>query len=127
MYWLDQNSNWSIFGMLITCCYGSIHGSIPVLCILRMAYLTSSGGKYQLLMGVFSEHPCFTGNSASSEHRTCFHYFGLAQPTTDKQIEERTRRRWSGDLLNIYLFLSVSFTVIPVLPCQRHQQCGSIL
>ena len=45
-----------------------------------------------MLMGMFSEHPCFTGNSVSSEHPPCFHYFGLAQPTTDKQIEERTRR-----------------------------------
>ena len=60
-----------------------------------------------MLMGVFSEHPCFTGNSGnsvSSEHRPCFHYFGLAQPTTDRQIEERTRRPRSGGLLNIYLF-----------------------
>ena len=56
----------------------------------------------------------------------CFHYFGV-QPTTDKQIEEATRRPRSGGLLNIYLFLSVPFTVIPILPCQRHQQCGSIL
>ena len=37
------------------------------------------------------------------------------------------RRPRSGGLLNIYLFLSVSFTVIPILPSQRHQQCGRIL
>ena len=80
-----------------------------------------------MLMGVFSEHPCFTGNSVSSEHLSCFHYFGLAQPTTDKQIKECTRRPRSGGLLNICLFLSVSFTVIHILPCQRHQQCGSII
>ena len=39
-------------------------------------------------MLMFSEHPCFTVNSVSSEHPPCFHYFVLAQPTTDKQIEE---------------------------------------
>ena len=77
--------------------------------------------------GVFSEHPCFTGNNVSSEHPPCFHYFGLAQLTTDKQNEERTRKPRSGGLLNIYLFLSVPFPVTPILPCQRHQQCGSIL
>ena len=80
-----------------------------------------------MLMGVFLEHPCLTGNSASTEHPPCFHFLGLAQPTTDKQTEERTRRPRSSPLLNLYLFLSVSFTVIPILPCQRHQQCGSIL
>ena len=69
-----------------------------------------------MLMEVFSEHPCFTGYSVSSE---LFHYFGLAQPTTDKQIEEHTTRPRSGGLLNIYF--------IPILPCQRHQQCGGIL
>ena len=80
-----------------------------------------------MLIGELSEHLCFSGNSVFSEHPPCFHYFGLAQPTTDKQIEERTRSPRSGGLLNIYLFLNVSFTVIPILPCQRHQQCGSIL
>ena len=82
------------------------------------AYLTSSGGKYQVLLGVFSEHLYFTGNSVSSEHPPCCHSFGLAHPTTDKQIKECTRRPRFGGLLNIYLFLSVSFTVIPILPCQ---------
>ena len=62
-----------------------------------------------------------------SEHSPCFHYFGLAQPTTNKQTEERTRRLRSGGLLNIYLILSVPLTIIPILPCQKHQQCGSIL
>ena len=81
--------------------------SIPMLCVLHMAYLTSSGRKYQVLMGVFSEHLCFTGNSVSSEHPPCFHYFGLAQPTTDKQIEECTKRPRSSGLLNIYLILSL--------------------
>ena len=76
-------------------------------------------------MGVFSEHLCFTGNSVSSEHPPCFHYFGLAQPTTDKQIEERTKRLRSGALLNIYLFLSISFTVIPILPSQRHSSVAA--
>ena len=82
-----------------------------------------------MLMGVFSEHPCFTCNSVSSEHPPppCFHHFGLAQPTTDKQIKEHTRRPRSGGLLNIYSFLIVSFTVIPILLRQRHKQCGSIL
>ena len=61
--------------------------------------------------GVFRA-PRFTGNNVSSEHPPCFHYFGLAQPTTDKQIEERTKRPRFGGLLNIYLlFLRVSFTV----------------
>ena len=41
-----------------------------------------------MLMGVFSERPCFTGNSVSSEHPPCFHYFGLAQPTTVKQMSK---------------------------------------
>ena len=60
--------------------------SIPMLCVLHMAFdlirrkVPSANG------GVFSEHPCVTG--VSSEHPPCFHYFGLAQPTTDKQIEE---------------------------------------
>ena len=42
-------------------------------------------------MRVFSEHPSFTGHSVASEHPPCFHYFGLAQPTTDKQIEEHIK------------------------------------
>ena len=36
------------------------------------AYLTSSGGNCQVLMGVFSEHPCFTGKSVSLEHPLVF-------------------------------------------------------
>ena len=36
------------------------------------AVLISSGGKQELLMGVFSEHSCFAGNSLSSEQPPCF-------------------------------------------------------
>ena len=81
-FWLDQNSDWSIFGMLITCCYGSAgHSrSSPSQCCVPLWHLTSSEGKYQVLIGVFSEQPCYTGNSVSSENPPCFHYFGLAQP-----------------------------------------------
>ena len=60
-------------------------------------------------MWVFSEHLSFTGNSVSSEHPPCFHYFVLAQPNTDKKIKERTNRPRSGGSLNIYLFLSVFY------------------
>ena len=35
-----------------------------------------------------AEHPCFKDNSVSSDHPPCLHYFGLAQPTTNKKIEE---------------------------------------
>ena len=42
-----------------------------------------------VLIRVFSEHP------------PCFHYFGLAQPTRDREIE-RPRYSTSGGLLSIY-------------------------
>ena len=60
------------------------------------------------------------------------HIFPLSlfwiSPTHYRQTDWRTTRRpRSGGLLNMYLFLSIPFTVIPILPCQRHQQCGGIL
>ena len=33
----------------------------------------------------------------------------------------------SSGLLNIYSFSNVQYTIIAILPCQRHQQCGSNL
>lgn len=91
-FWLGQNSH-----RLIFCCW---------FCICIFVFI-SLGGMYQVVMGVFSEHPV----------KICAPLFSLFWISLTHWQTHSRKPRPAG-LLNIYVVLSVSFIVSPPLPCQ---------